>query len=106
MAKSRPKTETIEFEHRIKVTARPTKLHRSDNLAYLDIEKLSRALKAEFEVGYIKEGKTRRAVLAVVKKGMVIGLHLEDCPSCKSLDLCLSFAPCLMKCAGVLACPI
>jgi hypothetical protein len=87
MAKSRPQAKTIEFEHRVKVVARPAKFLPSNNLAYLDLEKLSRASKAEFEVGHIKEGKTSRAVLAVVKKGMVVGLHLEDCPSCKSLDM-------------------
>jgi hypothetical protein len=87
MTKSRHRKQTIEFEHSIKVQVRRITLRRSGTLAYLDIEKLGRASKAEFEVGHIKEGKTHRAVLAVIKKGMVIGLRMEDCPQCKSADL-------------------
>jgi len=87
MAKSRHRKQTIEFEHSIKIEVRRIKLHRSGTLEYLDLEKLSRASTAEFEVGHIKEGKTHRAVLAVVKKGMVIGLRMEDCPQCRSADL-------------------
>jgi hypothetical protein len=87
MAKSRPRKQMIEFEHSIRVEVRRVRLHRSATLEYLDVDKLSRASKAEFEVGHIKEGKTHRAVLAVVKKGMVVGLRMEDCPQCKSSDL-------------------
>src|SRR5262245_20076012 len=58
MAKSRHRKQTIEFEHSIKVKVRRITLHRSDSLEYLDIDKLSRAAKAGFEVGHIREGKT------------------------------------------------
>ena len=72
---------TIPFE----ITKLPVK--RAASLAYLDVEKLSRAAKAEFVIGQTVAGKSSRDVRAVVRKGMVVALEMEGCSDCKPMKL-------------------
>ena len=64
------------------------KVQRAPGLAFLDIEKLDRAPKAEFELGQVKAGRCQSTVLAVVRHhhewwdgtGYPAGLAGEDIP--------------------------
>jgi hypothetical protein len=60
------------------------KRQKAPSLAYLDLHKLSKAAKAEFEYGTFTVGKAKRTVNALVKKGMVIGLEIADCDDCRN----------------------
>jgi hypothetical protein len=66
----------------VKITVHRPELELSPSLAHLDLEALSRAPRAEFEVGYIQTGDCRccrRHVLAVVRRGMVVDFRVDAC---------------------------
>jgi hypothetical protein len=67
------------FRYPVRVEVRQPKFERSAALAYLDVAKLTRAVRAEFALGHIEAGRCRKAVLAVVRRGMVTALRVEDC---------------------------
>ena len=71
----------------IRVEVRRPKFERSASLAYIDVAKLARAARAEFEVGHIEAGCCRKAVLAVVRRGMGMALRVDPCAQCKSVRL-------------------
>ncbi len=75
------------FRYPIRVEVRRPKFERSASLAYLDVAKLTRAARAEFEVGHFEAGCCRKMVRAVVRKGMVTALRVEPCAQCKSIRL-------------------
>lgn len=71
----------------VQIEVRRPKFIRAASLAYLDVAKLARAARAEFEVGHFEGGCCRNAVLAVVRRGMVTALRLEACADCKPVRL-------------------
>jgi hypothetical protein len=75
------------LQYPIRVEVRRPKLERSASLAYFDAAKLTRAARAEFEVGYFESGCCRQAVLAVVRRGMVTALRVEACTQHKPIRL-------------------
>ena len=83
MAQSRRTKHEWVFQHRVPVKVKRLKIQRAASLAYLDIDKLSRAARAEFDLGYVKAGDRRSAVQAIVRKGMVVGLRTELCANCR-----------------------
>jgi hypothetical protein len=83
MAKSQRRDDVIVFQHSVPVKAQRLKIHRAASLAYLDIAKLDRAARAEFELGHVQVGRCRSRVLAVVRKGKVVGVRGEHCADCR-----------------------
>ncbi len=75
------------FRYPIRVDVRRPKFERSASLAYIDVAKLARAARAEFEVGHFEAGCCRKAVLAVVRRGTVTALRVEACAECKPVRL-------------------
>lgn len=87
MARSDPGTLVTTFRYPIRVEVRRPKFERSASLAYIDIAKVARAARAEFEVGHFEACRCRTAVLAVVRRGIVTGLRMEACAGCKPVRL-------------------
>lgn len=87
MPKSKKSMQAVTFTQPMKVEVRPIRMTRAPSLAYLDVNRLNRAAKAEFEVGHIVTGKKRRTVRATVRNGMVVGLRIEGCAGCKSVTM-------------------
>ncbi len=84
--KSASKGKTVVLEN-IPIEVRPVKLKKAASLDYLDVQKLSKASKAQFEYGTFTVGKTKRTVNALVKRGKVIGLEIADCDDCRNDEL-------------------
>jgi hypothetical protein len=84
--KSALKSKTVVLEN-IPIEVRPVKIKKAPSLAYLDVLKLSRAGKAQFEYGTFTVGKATRTVNALVKKGKVVGLEIADCDDCRNDEL-------------------
>src|SRR5262245_49330507 len=82
MPKTRQKKEDLVFQHPVSVSVKRLKIEPATSLKYLDVDKLSRASKTEFEVGSVTVGNRRSAVRAVVRKGMVVALKTELCADC------------------------
>ena len=83
MARSNRGKLVTSFRYPIRVEVRRPKFQRSASLAHIDVAKLARAARAEFEVGHIEAGRCRKTILAVVRGGMVTTLRVEACPQCK-----------------------
>ena len=81
------------FRYPSRVEVRKPAFRRSPILRYLDMLKLTRATRAEVEVGHFETGCCRTTVLAVVRKGIVKALRLEGCAECKPVR----FTPELQK---------
>ena len=79
MARSNRGELVTTLRYPVRVEVRKPKFERSASLAYVDAAKLTRAARAEFEVGHFKTDGCRQAVLAVVRRGMVTGLRVEGC---------------------------
>jgi hypothetical protein len=75
------------FRYPVRVEIRRPEFERSASLAYIDVAKLGRAARAEFEVGHFEAGHCRKTVLAVVRKGMVTGLRMGTCARCEPVRL-------------------
>ena len=75
------------FRHPVRVEVRRPKFERSASLAYIDVDKLGRAARAEFAVGYFEVGRCRRTVVAVVRRGVVTALRVEACAQCTPVRL-------------------
>jgi hypothetical protein len=75
------------FRYPIRVEVRRPKFERSASLAYIDIAKLARAAHAEFELGHLESGGCRKAVIGIVRRGMVTALRVEACARCKPVRL-------------------
>ena len=75
------------FRYPMRVEVRRPKFVRSASLAYIDAARVARAACAEFEVGHFDAGCCRKAVLAVVRRGMVTALRVEACAECKPVRL-------------------
>ncbi len=87
MARSNRGKLVTTFRYPIRVEVRRPKFERSASLAYIDVAKLGRAARAEFEVGHFEAGCCRKAVLAVVRRGVVTALRVEACEECKPVRL-------------------
>ncbi len=87
MARSNRGKLVTTFRYPIRVEVRRPKFERSASLAYIDVAKLARAARAEFEVGHLEAGCCRKAVLAVVRRGMVTALRVEACAQCKPVRI-------------------
>ena len=87
MARSNRGKLVTTFRYPIRVEVRRPKFERSASLAYIDVAKLGRAARAEFEVGHFEAGCCRRTVLAVVRRGVVTTLRVEACAECKPVRL-------------------
>lgn len=80
---------TLRYPARVEV--RRPKFERSTSLAHLDVAKLSRTARAEFEVGHFNADGCRQPVLAVIRKGMVTDLRVEGCTQRKPIRLTAEF---------------
>ena len=69
------------FRHAVRVEVRRPEFDLLASVKQLDVAKLARAARAEFEVGYFEAGCCRRLVRAFVRKGKVTGLVAEPCES-------------------------
>jgi hypothetical protein len=87
MARSNRGKLVTTFRYPVRVEVRRPKFERSASLAYIDVAKLGRAARAEFEVGYFEAGRCRKTVLAVVRRGVVTALRVEACAECKPVRL-------------------
>jgi hypothetical protein len=87
MARSNQGKLVTTFRYPIRVDVRRPKFERSASLAYVDVAKLARAARAEFEVGHFEASCCRKTVLAVVRRGMVTALRVEACAECKPVRL-------------------
>jgi hypothetical protein len=87
MVRSHRGKQVITFRYPIRVEVRRPKFERSASLGYIDVAKLARAARAEFDVGHIDAGCCRKAVLAVVRRGMVSAFRVEACAQCKPVRL-------------------
>jgi hypothetical protein len=87
MARSSRGKLVATFRYPIQVDVRRPKFERSASLAYIDVAKLARVARAEFEVGHFEAGCFRKAVLAVVRRGKVTALRVQACAQCKSVRL-------------------
>ena len=76
-ARSRSRTT---FTLPVRFEVRQPAFHLLASLRQLDIDKLSRAASARFEVGYFEVGDCRQLVRAVVRRGMVTGIEADPCP--------------------------
>ncbi|MBA2547338.1 MAG: hypothetical protein H0V16_02625 [Burkholderiaceae bacterium] len=83
MASARPKKQTLAIRRPVSVTVQRLGIQRADSVKYLDVAKLSRAAKAEFELGHIKIKGRKSTVRAVVRKGMVVAIRSELCAECQ-----------------------
>lgn len=86
MAQSRRAGQAVVVRQTVELEVRRVDFKRAPSVAYLDVTKLSRARKAEFEVGHAVAGGATRTVYAIVRKGMVVGLRMEQCAECTPLD--------------------
>jgi hypothetical protein len=87
MARSTRLKPPVAFQYPARVEVRRPRFHRSAALAYVDAGKLSRAARAEFEVGYLESECCRTPIMAVVRSGMVTALRVEACAECKPVRL-------------------
>jgi hypothetical protein len=87
MARSNRGELVTTFQYPIRVEVRRPKFERSASLAYIDIARLARAARAEFELGHLEAGGCRKAVLGIVRRGMVTALRVEACAQCKPVRL-------------------
>ena len=69
------------FAHPVRVEVRRPAFELLASVPYLDVGRLTRAARAEFEVGQFGDGDCRALVRAVVRRGMVTELVAEPCPS-------------------------
>ena len=82
MARSSAPASSMTFDTSIKVEVSRLKMKRSAAVDYIDTAKLAKAAKAEFEVGHVIVKGSKKPVLAIVKKGMVVGLKMGECEGC------------------------
>jgi hypothetical protein len=87
MAGSKRGTLVTTFRYPLRVEVRRPKFERSASLAYLDVARLARVPRAEFEVGHIEAGCCQKPGLAVVRRGMVTALRVRPCAQCKPVRL-------------------
>jgi hypothetical protein len=80
MARSRKRSQrSIVLRQNVELEITEIPIKTFDSIRYLDVERLSRAAHARFEVGTFEAGCCRRVAHAVVQKGMVTKLELEPC---------------------------
>ncbi len=87
MARSNRGKLVTAFRYPVRVEVRRPKFERSVSLTHIDVAKLGRAARAEFEVGHFELGCCRKPVLAVVRRGLVTALRVETCALCKPVRL-------------------
>jgi hypothetical protein len=73
-----PRSLTIHRD--VRITVREAPFRTFDSLKRLDVQRLKRAARARFEVGWFESGCNQRIVHAIVEKGRVTRLELERCP--------------------------
>jgi hypothetical protein len=80
MARSKKNSpRSIVLRQNVEVEVTEVALRTFDSVRHLDLERLSRAAHARFEIGTFESGCCRRVAYAVVKRGMVTKLELEPC---------------------------
>ncbi len=84
MARSAGKARVLAtFTYPTKVEVRQPEFERLGSVRHLDVNALSRAAKAEIELGYVNTCCDRQMLRAVISKGMVTGLRV-DAPAQKN----------------------
>ena len=71
---------TLILHRNIALTVREAPFQTFDTLKRLDVQRLERAARARFEVGWFESGCSQRIVHAIVEKGQVTRLEIEPCP--------------------------
>ncbi len=66
--------------HPTKIEIHEPEFERLGSLRHLDVKALERSAGAEIEVGYINTCCDRQLVRAIVRKGMVTGLRIDELP--------------------------
>jgi hypothetical protein len=80
MARRKSRTSrSIRLKLELPVQVRQVPFEPFESIRHLDVDRLSRAARARFEVGQFEGGCCRRVVHAVVRKGMVTELEIEPC---------------------------
>ena len=78
-----PRSMTIR--QTVGFTVRRAPFRTLESLERLDVQRLERAARARFEVGWFESGCCRRMVHAIVEKGRVTRLEIEPCPAPEKL---------------------
>jgi hypothetical protein len=80
MARSKSSSaRSIVLSQKVIVEISEVPIEPFESLRHLDVERLSRAKKARFEIGTIDSGCCRRIAYAIVQNGKVTRLDLEPC---------------------------
>jgi hypothetical protein len=72
---------TLVIHQKVSLTVREARFRTFDTLKQLDVQRLKRAARARFEVGWFEGGCGQRIVHAIVQKGRVTRLEIEPCQS-------------------------
>lgn len=70
----------LTLNHSVKIEIREAILTPLGSIKHLDVAKLKKAARAEVELGYIEGGCCSQLVRAVIRKGMVTDIAIEQCP--------------------------
>ena len=70
----------LSIDHSVKIEIRQAKLTPLESLKHLDVAKLKKASRAEVELGHIEGGCCSQLVRAVIRKGMVTDIAIDQCP--------------------------
>jgi hypothetical protein len=71
---------SLVIHRKVAFTVREAPFRTFDTLKQLDVQRLTRAARARFEVGWFESGCSQRIVHAIVEKGRVTRLEIEPCP--------------------------
>jgi hypothetical protein len=78
------RTGSIIFKHPVEIRARQLPIKYFTSVQNLDVHKLSRAKRAEIELGLVKTSCCEQIVRAIVRNGMVTEVRVDPCSSKKS----------------------
>lgn len=70
----------LSIDHSVKIEIREAQLTPLESLKHLDVAKLKKAARAEVELGHIEGGCCSQLVRAVIRKGMVTDIAIDQCP--------------------------
>lgn len=79
MARLAKSSRSATFSYPVKVQVAPAEFELLESVRHLDLSGLSRATRAEIELGYFNNDACRQLVRAIIRKGMVTDLQVEPC---------------------------
>jgi hypothetical protein len=75
-----------------KIEIRDPEFEQLDSLRHLDVKALERSAGAELEIGYVNTCCDRQLVRAIVRKGMVTGIRVDEPPKKRRSPISADFA--------------